>query len=122
MPLPTNVEAYSDVKSILDTALKIGGGRYELDNSGAAHNWRQRAYTFRKLLRLSAVHTNPYDEVVMTIDDSTVVIQLRSVQGTFTRLDGKRTKVEDSSPLQAALPEDSDLLEAALELVKEKSQ
>lgn len=120
MSLSNDVLAYSDVKSVLDTAIERGGGKYTLKSESKAYHWRARAYKYRKLLEDSLLYNNPYSEIVLTLEERTVVIQIRSVEGKFTTLDGKKAKVKSTELAQVEPAKDDDLLMEAKRLVKEK--
>lgn len=84
---PNRLGMYSDVKVILDEALKYGGGTYELASHGQAVWWRQRAYTFRKLYA-TTIHPqpSPYDTLTfkkIPDDSATVVIGIGQQRGIF---------------------------------------
>jgi hypothetical protein len=87
-PRPNRLGMYSDVREILDAALRANGGNYKLATHGQAVHWRQRAYKFRKLY--AEVHgdhrESPYDALTLPTvpsDSSTVMIRVITKQGTF---------------------------------------
>lgn len=49
MPLSKNINAYEDVRAILDQVRPHGFGTYKLPTPGKARQWLMRAYQFRKL-------------------------------------------------------------------------
>jgi hypothetical protein len=89
---PNRLGLYDDVRQVLDTALRSGGGRFDLPSHGLAVHWRQRAYKFRKLYAQTlaaddSFSMSPYDRLTMPKipdDSSTVVINVREMVGTFT--------------------------------------
>lgn len=103
---------YADVREVLDAALLSNGGEFVLDSHGAAIQWRQRAYKFRKRFAETIPRESPYDKLVLPKipeGSSTVIIRLRATQGTFV-------------PSEAPAPPidvDEDLLSAALNLAKD---
>ena len=103
---------YTDVREILDAALRSGGGEFTLATHGAAIHWRQRAYKFRKLFAETVAKDSPYDGLTLPqipAESSTVLIKLRAQRGTFVPL---------GEPV--AEPGDDDgLLDAALNLAKD---
>lgn len=122
MPLPTNPRAYTDVAAVLDAALAVGGARYTppANTRGAAINWAQRAYTFRKLLQRNAAPPGhefgptEYDSLKFRVDGSSVIIERSLPTGGLTDLEGnpieaKEADIEIHSPKEI----DPDLLEAA---------
>lgn len=88
MPLPTNINAYADIKAVLEPTIAAGGGKYRLPSPKEAVRWRQRAYRYRILLQrqLAAAsnlkgYTPPtaYDAMRLTIsigDPRTVIIEM----------------------------------------------
>ena len=49
MPLPNVIEAYEDIRIVLDAVVRQGGGTYVLSTREEAITWRRRAYKFRQL-------------------------------------------------------------------------
>lgn len=83
----SRLNLYSDVRTVLDAVLASGGGTFTLSSHGAAVNWRQRAYKFRKLYAESLRGESKYD--VLTLpriakDSCAVVINITRPEGTFT--------------------------------------
>lgn len=83
----SRLNLYFDVRAVLDEALAAGGGTFTLSSHGAAVNWRQRAYKFRKLYAESIRGESKYD--VLTLpriakDGCTVTINITSPRGIFT--------------------------------------
>ena len=112
MPTSRNINTYSDVREVLDTALDHGGLVFRLKSPGKAKNWRQRAYTFRSLLQRIAEERlplpgyqpgTPYDELVLEVEGCCVNIALRKPEGEMLLPDGralprrerKRAEVDD---------------------------
>lgn len=123
MPMPKSPRYYSDVKVVLDLALKHGGGRYKTESHKAAIRWRFRAYCYRTLLAKLDGEGNPipgyapvtpYDEVELTIDDSTVIIEFREPKGIFTPADGDAAAVITRESIDEAIETDWDAAAAAL--------
>lgn len=106
MTLPTSINAYNDVRSILDAAVSAGGGRYELPSEGLAIRWRQRAYKLRKLLWDEGKETQ-YDDFEFVLDGPIVLIKRKPVHR-LTDLDGNE--------LAPAVEDEDELLEEALDL------
>lgn len=114
MPTSRNVNTYSDVREVLDTALEHGELIYRLATPGKARNWRQRAYTFRNLLQQLAEERlplpghrpgTPYDELVLELEESCVRISLRVPKGIMTLPDGTPVRAKP-----APAPEADDLI------------
>jgi len=119
MPFSTNLAAYTDVSPVLDAALKHKGGRYKLPTRAAAFKWRHRAYTYRKLLSQTLGGKQDYNQLELTIDDSTVVLTLRVVNGQFTTTTGEAVELEAASSPLAEDEEQSQLMDEAEKLVKD---
>lgn len=95
------ISGFADIKKILDAALEHKGGTYRLPTKGKAVWWRQRAYTFRKLLRQreeardimkTGFYETPYDKMAMKISDDdprTIIIFFPEPEGEFVPADGK---------------------------------
>lgn len=122
MPLPTNINAYSDVQEILNEAVRRNGAVYRLATPQQATAWRQRAYMFRKLYwrQLSSatldptyVPTSPYDHMVLRVRDCAVHISFERFSGTLESPDGKVIQPEKPEP------EEDPLLKEATDLLKE---
>lgn len=127
MGLSNVLSDYHDIKPILDQAVAHKGGTYQLETSGQAVHWRQRAYKFRKLLRTlrgesrvpgTSVET-AYDGLVMDLDGPTVSFSWREPKGTFVAPKGSTAK-----PVVETLVErhEDDLLAAARKLVEERGE
>lgn len=108
MPFSRNPSRYSDVKNVLDQALRHNGARYSLPSHSSAINWRFRAYTFMKLMANLAAEakqipgqltTTPYDNIVLTIekDSPTVIVAPRKLEGVL-EVDGPEIDLALSSP------------------------
>ena len=69
MPLTKNLNAYEDVRRVLDAIAAAGGGYYELSSAKAAHSFRIRANYFRKLL-VERDGFSPYDALIFRIQKS----------------------------------------------------
>lgn len=105
-----NPRHYSHVQAVLDAALAQGGGRYQCDSDKAAIRWRQEAYYFRKLsqklmqdtiLMPGIIAPTPYDEMFLTVEGATVVIQLREnaiKPGRLTSLKGVPLTLDKLTP------------------------
>lgn len=100
MPLPRNLNAYKDVKAVLDAAMDNLPAAYMLATPNAAIRWRQEAYYFRKLSQLGEDHR--YDNLMFKVDGRKVLIENRSVVGVLTREDGKKIEVEPAESLSEA--------------------
>lgn len=116
MPLPNNINAYADVKAVLDPALAAGGGVYALSSDKEAIRFRARAYKFRSLAQKLAAAGNkiknyqpptPYDTMLLTLDGPAVVIDVvKEPGGELTLKSGEklRPKVQsvplDDSPIR----------------------
>jgi hypothetical protein len=112
MPLPSNLSAYEDIRSVLDAARAAGGARFRprhTDGSSderAAHRWVSRANNYRKLLRKTG-HAEPYEGFIFRKDGAFVLIEPRPViePGDLVGLDGQ--------PLSPAIEPVLDPAEAA---------
>jgi len=96
-PVSNRLGMYDDIRTVLDAALKSGGGIFRANDSfgqpshGAAIHWRQRAYKFRKLYAQtiandSSLAMSPYDKLTLPqIADGScdVIIKVRTQAGTF---------------------------------------
>lgn len=91
MPLPKNLNAYANVKAILDAALDNLPAKYMVATHNEAVRWRQEAYYFRKLSQLGG--DTRYDSLMFKLDDNRIIIESRSVTGTLTREDGKVVEI-----------------------------
>ena len=114
MPLPDTINAYSDVRDVLDLARQRGGGVYRLPTAAEAVRWRLRAYTFRKLYRKENGGYSPYDNMTLRLDGTAVSITINVPLGTFEDLSGEAVPVEDKHFL-----EHDELFEEAERLRKE---
>lgn len=124
MALSNNPHNYSHIPPILDSALAKGGGRYTLSSKKAAMRWRQEAYHYRTLMQKLAqeailapgvLAATPYDNMFLTLDGATVIIQLRDramEKGQLTDLEGVPIHT-----VQPAVP--TDLANMAEKLKKE---
>ena len=123
MPFSRNPARYSDVKTVLDQALRHNGAKYTLTSHSAAINWRFRAYTFMKLLANLATEakqipgqltTTPYDNIVLTIEKGspTVIVESR-------KLDGVLVVNGPEIDLPLTVPDDDSLLAEAIRLKEE---
>jgi hypothetical protein len=94
VPLSENINTYSDVKPILDAALKSNGGVYRLASFNDAIRWRQRAYKFRLLVQRRATRemniagaegSTPYDTMILRIAGTRpeVIIEFQAPRGEF---------------------------------------
>ena len=86
MPLPTHIEAYEDIRLILDKVVAQGGGQYILPSPTEAIDWRRRAYKFRKLAH--AAGERKYGALVLRLDDCTITFDHRKITGQLLDLDG----------------------------------
>lgn len=115
MSLNKNIKNYAHVGRVLDAAIKAGGGRYTLPDEKKAIRFRLECYYYRKLFEFErrnqlgyaegvAVRT-PYDDIMLTLDGSTVVIQDRKSFpfGELRGPDGRRLELE---PLRTEFFED----------------
>lgn len=105
---------FTDVREVLDAALAGGGGTYTLASHGAAVNWRQRAYQFRKLYAESiGLHKmSPYDKLTLkAVPDGSSSVEIvfigENQRGVFT----PNNEIVDE-------PADDDLMETVAELAK----
>jgi hypothetical protein len=112
---PTNLTAYSDVKGVLETAMRIGQwpARYSLSSKADAIRWRHRANTFRSALRKNeeirldlpvGTGTSEYDALVFRLDDCQVIIDLQVPKGTL-EIGGQIVEVEDETSLLPDMPD-----------------
>ena len=87
MPLPNTIEAYEDVRIILDAVLAQGGGSYMLPSPRDAQFWRKRAYKFRKLA--SQDGENKYNALVLRMKDNcTISFDQNNITGTLLSPEG----------------------------------
>lgn len=74
MSLPKSINAYSDVRAVLDAAVTAGGGTYTLQSANQAVRWRQRAYMLRKLIWEDGKES-PWDTYEFVLVGCSVVIR-----------------------------------------------
>ena len=121
MPLPTDLNAYADVKTVLDAALVHNGGSYKFQTRNEAMRWRARAYQFRRLLVQHPYMENPYTRLILTIGksdtDTTVLITIAQPTGEFTTPDGKTVDLGPGEDIEN--PVGDELLDDAKNLLKE---
>jgi len=86
MPLPNAIEAYEDIRVILDAVVKQGGGSYVLPSEQKAIEWRQRAYKFRRLAHKAG--DNRYSSLMLRLKGSTVLFEHRTIEGQLLDPDG----------------------------------
>lgn len=151
MPFSKNINTYADVVSILTTARAHGKPvRYELSSPGAAMNWVQRAFYYRKLLTNAAraragnvpgfIPTTDWDDVLLTREGNVIIIAFGRVKGKLTDAEGgeelaltaaittgseAETIIRDIKPKAEPQPDNLDLgaLESiAASLVREKGE
>lgn len=79
-----SLESFADVKQILDSAIRSGGGMYRLSSSGSAIAWRQRANKFRKQWYAER-RTPDYEYLILRLPNGsdTVEIAFRQPSGEF---------------------------------------
>jgi hypothetical protein len=103
MPVSKNLGTYSDVRVVLDAALRHGSVTYKLKTTGSAVNFRQRCYAFRKVLLQEMMKTpllpgivpsTPYDHLAFTTDGTAVKVGPRQMGELFTE-DGTQLSAED---------------------------
>jgi len=109
MPMTKRLGAYSDIKAAFTTALEHSGGTLTFPSSGAARNWRQRAYYYRQLLGSA----NPeFDSLHLRHVGCMVEITMTQLDATFTTPKGEEVVVEvKATPAQ---PDEPDVLEDSL--------
>ena len=108
MTLPKNVEAYEDVRLVLENALLNGGGTYVLGTLREAIDWRRRAYKYRALINKKG--ENKFNAMVLRIRDTSIVFDENRVSGTL--LDPQGMPVELTDPvLDEFLKEDKEVIE-----------
>jgi hypothetical protein len=136
--MPQDIPAgYPDVITVLRAARRAGGASYSLPTPGAAINWCQRAYRFRKLMMTKAqesaplgiVATTEWDDMVLTLDrknkSSTVKITFGTIKGELHDLDGNPLSQDNRvtslppAPREHNVASDDPLLAEALELVSQ---
>ena len=133
MPLSLNINNYGDIQRVLATALQRGAGRLALESEGAAHYWRQRAYKYRKLLidqqwqalgcPIGHVPSTPYDNMILTVNGTNVLIEFRVSVGTLFDPDtGERLDLSDTPIPSIPATDDDDLLSSAIDLVLEEEK
>ena len=81
MTYPTYLEAYSDVRMVLDAVINRGVAQYELPSRAEAFEFRRRAYRFRKIADRKG--EKQYNHLIMRIPDasSKLVFGQREVTG-----------------------------------------
>lgn len=83
--------AFTDVKQVLDEALRLGGGTYVLATHGEAVNFRHRAYKFRKSY-FETFRDPKYDALTLPRIDpesTEVVINVAKAKGLFVPHEGE---------------------------------
>jgi len=103
MPTSRNLNTYTDVRRVLDTALQHGGIRYKLPTRGKATNFRLRANTYRLLLQKQAEESvgnlpgyipgTPYDEYIFDTEEEFFVVRPRDALGQAYAPDGTPVKL-----------------------------
>lgn len=106
MGLSNNINAYNDVRVVLDAAVDAGGGRVNLPSPGKAVHWRQRAYKLRSLLT-DRDGSTAWDEFQLTVEGASVVVRPRELP-LVTDLAGNPLE-----PIDKPDEVDDDLLEIA---------
>lgn len=105
MTASKTIATYSDCQTIMDKALKAKGGRVRFETPSQAVRFRYRCYVFRKMLRPvnvpKALATTVYDDLYLTIEDSTVVFNLYSLKP-LPDFEGNEAVTEDDEILSAA--------------------
>jgi len=86
MPLAKNLSAYTHVKQILDAAIPHNRCVFTLPTPQAATRWRQEAYYFRRLVQKDG--NQAYDNFLLKIEGSKVILEKRAIAGTLTTDDG----------------------------------
>lgn len=130
MSLTKNIYAYNDVRVVLESALSMGGARYDLGASGKAVRWRQRAYHYRKLLIEADKAAHPdvpgyipstkWDTMSLTLDGTCVVIEFNKLTGEIRALDGSAPPPELQTITGGLQEGDDELMREARRLVEEK--
>ncbi len=85
MSLSNSLSHYHDVREMLDDALVEPAGVFcKFETTKSAHYWRRRAHQFRRLLiRIDELEvgagngSTPYDDLVMTLKDTKIIIKAR---------------------------------------------
>jgi hypothetical protein len=94
MPLPKHLSAYLDIKQVFDSAI-AGASDVTLTfaSTSAALRWRQRAYTYRKLLRearsKSPLAETPYDNLLIRLvpgEPKMMRLELNSAEKSVTSI------------------------------------
>ena len=99
MPLSKDPTAYSDVEAVFATALREGGGKYILPDSGAAVSWRLRAYTYRRILHEREDYR--YAEFRLRLDGTGVIIEVAQPKGHFVSKSGQTIPITDEFQQEA---------------------
>ena len=97
MALPTNPEAYQHIQSVLDAVLGEPNATYKCATNKAAIRWRMEAYYFRKLMRAQKDHR--YDDLVLKVNDDTVVFSRRVASGELRDAKGNILSLAPHRPL-----------------------
>ena len=105
MPLSNKIEAYEDIKVILDAVLAQGGGSYILPSAKEAHKFRFRAYKFRNLATAQGI--GKYNALILRLQGDTITFDQASITGLLFDPDG--TPVNPLNPLP--VDDDYELIE-----------
>ncbi len=98
------IATFSDLRPILDEALRHGGGVYTLPTSGGAVNWRQRCYKFMKAYAAMNAFS-PYEVLTfprLIPGSCDVVIAIKKPVGHFTPAGPYTPLPAAEDPLEAA--------------------
>jgi hypothetical protein len=97
-----NINTYTDVARVFETARQNGGLRYELPTPGHAINWRARAYYYRHLISSNAREragnppgfkpTTAWDDITLTTEGCDVIIRFGVVAGKMKNLAGEEVQ------------------------------
>ena len=105
MTKPNVIEAYEDVRLILDIVIKYGGGSYKLETEAKAKDWRRRAYKFRSLVNKQSVTT--YNAMVLRVKRDTVLFDENRVEGQL--FDGDGNSIDIMEELLGSVTKETEL-------------
>ena len=80
MTLARYIEAYEDVRIVLDSVILNNAKYYKLKTAPEAKFWAQRAYFFRRLANKEEKN-NKYNALVMRVDGNKVFFDTRKIEG-----------------------------------------
>ncbi len=91
MAMTKRLGAYADIKAAFLAAIEHSGGTLTFNTTGAARNWRQRAYYYRQLL--GSTHPE-FDCLHLKHVNFSVEITLTKLDAKFTTPEGEAVIIE----------------------------